>query len=56
MARCPYLEYESNNPIFRSSDKYVCKLTGQQMDYDSKKVENTCDSSNHEQCPYYKNR
>lgn len=56
MSRCPYLDYESNSYISRSSDKYICKLTGQQMDYDDRKVEYTCNCSEYEKCPYYKNR
>lgn len=59
MARCPYLDYESNNYIFSSSDKYICKLTGQQMDVDDKKVKYTCNCGSgyeYEKCPYYKDR
>lgn len=59
MARCPYLDYESNNYIFSSSDKYICKLTGQEMYVDDSKVKYTCNSDygcEYENCPYYKDR
>lgn len=56
MSSCPYLDYESNNYIFRSSDKYICKITGQQMDVDDSKVKYTCNCSDYEDCYYYKNR
>ncbi len=59
MSRCPYLDYESNNYIFSSSDKYICKLSGQEMYTDDSKVKYTCNSdygSEYEKCPYYKDR
>ena len=59
MARCPYLEYESNKAVFRSSDKYICGLCGQQMDIDDSRVKYTCNpdyGSEYEKCPVYKNR
>lgn len=59
MSRCPYLDYESNNYIFSSSDKYICKLSGQEMYTDDSKIKYTCNSNNgseYEKCPYYKDR
>lgn len=42
MARCPYLDYESNSYWGNSSDKYICKVCGQKMDVDSTIVKYTC--------------
>lgn len=59
MARCPYLDYESNNYVFRTGDKYVCQLCGRKMDVDDSRVERVCNADygyNYEQCPYYQNR
>lgn len=42
MARCPYLDYESNSLFGNSNDKYICKLTGQKMDVDDTKVKVGC--------------
>lgn len=59
MARCPYLDYESTNYIFRSGDKYVCQLSGEKMDVDDSKVEYICNADygcKYEDCPYYQSR
>jgi len=59
MARCPYLDYESNNYIFSYGDKYVCKLSGEKMDVDDSKVERVCNADygcKYEQCPLYQRR
>ncbi|MCQ2497102.1 MAG: hypothetical protein MJ131_10990 [Lachnospiraceae bacterium] len=52
MARCPYLDYESNSIFGNSNDKFICKVTGQKMDVDDPKVEYTCKSDYDEE---YKN-
>jgi len=44
MSRCSYLDYESDNSIGNSDDKYICKLCGQKMDVDSSKVKYTCNA------------
>lgn len=59
MARCPYLDYESNSFFGNSSDKYICKLSGQEMYVDDVKVKYTCKCDNgdcYEKCPIYKDR
>lgn len=60
MARCPYLEYESNGFFyFSSSDSYVCKLTGLKMDTDDVKVKYVCNCDSgyeYEKCPVYQDR
>lgn len=42
MARCPYLDYESNSYFGNSNDKYICKVTGVHMDIDDTKVKYVC--------------
>lgn len=57
MARCPYLDYESNSYWGNSSDKYICKLACKQMDVDSSVVKYTCKAEYGEEyknCPIYK--
>ena len=59
MARCPYLDYESNSVFGNSNDKYICKLTGQEMDVDDTKVKYTCKADygdKYEDCQVYKDR
>ena len=59
MARCPYLDYESNSWFGNSSDKYICTLTGKTMDVDDSKVKNTCKTDygdDYEDCQVYKER
>ena len=60
MARCPYLEFiGSTSPFSLSSDNYLCKLSGQTMDFYSEKVKYTCNREYGEEyynCPVYKNR
>lgn len=59
MARCPYLDYESNSFFGNSRDKYICKLTGEKMDVDETKVKDICKvdySDKYEECPVYRNR
>lgn len=57
MSSCPYLDYKSNTyGLFNSFDKYICKITGQQMDVDDSNVKYTCKCSDYVNCPYYKNR
>lgn len=59
MARCPYLDYESNSYFGNSSDKYICKLSGEKMYVDDPRVKNTCKAEygdNYEECPIYKRR
>ncbi len=56
MARCPKLDYQSNNWIGTSSDKYICKACGKYMDYDDAHVKYVCKSENGEEykkCPIY---
>lgn len=60
MARCPYLDFESDS-IFLSSpfDHYVCKLTGLKMDTDDVKVKYVCKCEygyEFEKCPVYQDR
>ena len=59
VARCPKLDYESNNPISMSSDKYICEITGRKMDVDDPKVKNVCKvdyGDEYEKCPVYQSR
>lgn len=60
MARCPYLDYESSGALWgNSGDKYICKLTGAQMDVDSLKVKHMCKVDYGEEykcCPVYKEK
>ncbi len=59
MARCPYLDYESNSYFGSSNDKYICKLTGMKMDIDDLKVKYTCKveyGEEYEKCPVFKDR
>lgn len=59
MARCPYLDYESNSFFGNSNDKYICKLTGQVMDVDEVKVKYTCKSDygdKYEDCQIYRDK
>ncbi len=57
MSRCPKLDYQSNSCFGNSSDKYICKITNQQMDVDSTIVKYTCNGSSdaYRECQYYKN-
>ncbi len=57
MARCPYLEYESNNYISTSDDKFICKLCGYRFDYDDSKVKYICNAEygeEYKKCDVYK--
>ena len=59
MARCPYLDYESNSYFGNSGDKYICKLTGKKMDVDDLKVKFTCKVDYDEEyrtCEIYKSK
>ena len=59
MARCPYLDYESNSFLGNSNDMYMCKLTGQKMDVDDTKVKYTCKADygeEYERCPAFQDR
>lgn len=59
MARCPYLDYKSNSFWGNSSDKYICRLTSQQMDVDDSKVKYTCNADNddmYKKCQIYKEK
>jgi len=59
MARCPYLDYESNSLFLTTSDKYICKLTGLKMDIDSPTVKFVCKTDSgyaYEGCQVYKDR
>lgn len=59
MADCPYLEYESNNYIFTSSDKYICRVTGTKMSTDDYKAKNVCKcdyGENYKSCPAYQSK
>lgn len=58
MARCPYLDYESNSFFGNSNDKYICKLTGKKMDVDDSTVKNTCKpeyGEEYKKCQIYEN-
>ena len=51
MGRCPKLDFQSGY-----FDKYICKLTGQQMDTDDPKVKYTCkaeDDAKYKKCEIY---
>lgn len=57
MARCPYLDYESHRFIGTSDDRYICKLTGQEMYVDDVRVKYTCNADygeKYEDCQAYK--
>lgn len=59
MARCSYLDYESNSYFGNSSDKYICRLCGKCFDVDSPQVKYTCNADygdEYEKCPVYKDR
>lgn len=59
MARCPYLDYESNSYFGNSNDKYICKLCGKQMDVDDLRVKYTCKPDYGEEyktCQIYKDK
>ncbi len=59
MARCPFLDYESNSFFGNSRDKFICKECGRQMDVDSSQVKYTCNAEygdNYKDCPIYWNR
>lgn len=59
MARCPYLDYESNSFFGNSNDKYLCKLCGKQMYVDDPQVKYTCKADygeNYRDCSVYKDR
>lgn len=59
MARCNYLEYESNSTFGNSNDKYICKLCGKRFDIDDPQVKYTCKADygdEYEKCPVYKDR
>ena len=56
MARCPFLDYESNSWFGNSSDKFICKCTGEKMDVDDSQVKYTCKTDygeDYKQCPTY---
>lgn len=56
MARCPYLDYESNSYFGNSNDLYICKLTGKQMHVDDSRVKYTCNvdyGDDYEECRIY---
>ncbi len=56
MARCPYLDYESNSIFGNSNDKYICKLCNQRMSIDDSKVKYTCKveyGEEYKKCPIY---
>lgn len=58
MARCPYLDYESNSYWGNSTDKYICKECGREMYVDDPQVKYTCNADYGEaykDCPVYKN-
>ena len=59
MSRCPYLDYESNSFFGNGGDKYICKLTCQEMDTDDSKVKYTCKNdydNKYEECQVYKDK
>ena len=59
MARCPYLDYESNSFFGNSSDNYICKLCGRKMNVNDSQVKYTCNPSygdNYKDCYIYKDR
>ncbi len=59
MARCPYLDYESNSYIGTSSDKYICKVTGERMYSDDYKANNYCKcdyGEKYKSCPAYQSK
>lgn len=59
MARCPYLDYESNSFFGNSNDKYICKLCGRKMDVNDSQVKYTCKADygdKYQDCDIYRNR
>lgn len=56
---CPYLEYCSGGLFTTSSDRYICKVTGVEMPYDSTKVKYLCNAESryeYEKCPIYQDK
>lgn len=59
MARCPYLDYESNSFFGNSNDKYICKACGKQFDVDDSQVKYTCKADygeEYKKCPVYQSK
>lgn len=59
MARCYYLDYQSNGIFSTSSDKYICKLCGKQFDVNDLQVKYTCKAEygeEYKKCPIYQDR
>ncbi len=57
MARCPYLDYK--DAIWTSDCKFICKVTGQQFDFDSSQVKYTCKvdyGEEYKKCPAYQSK
>lgn len=59
MARCYYLDYQSNALFSRANDKYICKLCGRQFDVNDPQVKFTCNAEygeEYKECPIYQSR
>ncbi len=59
MARCYYLDYESNSLFGNDNDYYYCKLCGKRFRVDDPQVKYTCNPSygeEYKKCPIYKDR
>lgn len=59
MARCPKLDYDGRTLFGNSNDKFICTLTGVEMDVDSTKVKYVCKAEygeEYEKCPIYRDR
>lgn len=59
MARCPYLDYQSNSFFGSSNDRYICKLCRKQFDTRDLQVKYTCNADygeEYKKCPVYRDR
>lgn len=59
MARCYYLDYESNNWLSSANDKYIFKKCGKQFSIDDPQIKYTCNAEyggEYKKCPIYQYR
>lgn len=58
MSDCPYIDYDSRTIFGNYDDKYICKVTGIEMDVDSTKVKHICKGygDEYKNCPIYKDK
>lgn len=59
MARCSYLDYESNSAFGNANDKYVCRLCGKRFEVNDPQMKYTCNADygdEYEKCPVFRDR